>query len=37
MWFPYTEEDLGGEEIIFDNGNAIRMDFNLKNVLKEKY
>ena len=34
--FPYSEEDLGGSFLIFDNSFATRMDFKLKNTLNEE-
>ena len=35
--FPYSEEDLGGSFLIFDNSYATRMDFKLKNPLNEEF
>ena len=35
--YPYSEEDLGGSFLIFDNSFATRMDFKLKNTLNEEF
>lgn len=33
----YSEEDLGGSMLIFETGYALRLDFQLKNVLNEQF
>ena len=35
--YYYNEHDLGGEYVVFPESQAVRMDFKLKNALKEEF